>query len=63
MRWRQTKKEKKSERYSVIRKGFLFFPKTVHYQTRWLEYAEWEAEWWPATYGDSYGWHSTRWLN
>lgn len=26
------------------RSGFLFFPKTINYETRWLEWARWEQE-------------------
>lgn len=41
-----------------IRKGFLFFPKRIGDQIRWLEFAEWKREFM------SWGfWNDTQWLN
>ena len=28
-----------------VRKGFLFFPRIIEHEMRWLEYAEWVEEW------------------
>ena len=28
-----------------FRRGFLLFPKSSQFSTRWLEWAEWEEEW------------------
>lgn len=45
--------------YGTIKnvKGFLFFPKSIGREFRWLEYTEWEMKF-------SYLlWYDTKWLN
>ncbi len=47
------------------RSGFLYFPKTIDYQTRWLERASWD-EIYTITCSDEYtvhaGWEGFFWL-
>jgi hypothetical protein len=50
MRW----KTKDSIR---IQTGFLFLPKTINYQTRWLEFARWEEVL------EENEWHIVKWIN
>jgi hypothetical protein len=42
-----------------IREGFLFFPKRIREDVRWLEYARWEERF----YGAYLGWDGTRWID
>lgn len=45
-----------------IRTGFLWFPKTLEFQTRWLEVASWEEEYnW--VYDGGFYWEPLRWVN
>lgn len=45
-----------------IKKGFLFFPKEINNEMRWLEWAKWEEE-----YKDGWDmggyWSAVRWIN
>jgi hypothetical protein len=41
-----------------IKKGFLFFPKVINNETRWLEFAEWEQK-----YVVDNAWISTKWID
>jgi hypothetical protein len=48
------------------REGFLFLPKRIGLETRWLEKASWEEEYYKnyTECGYRYGtWEPTRWLN
>jgi hypothetical protein len=40
-----------------IRKEFLWIPKTINDKTRWLEYAEWEEQFYKGY------WFEMEWLN
>jgi hypothetical protein len=43
-------------------KGFLFFPKTINGETRWLEFSKWKKEY-PIEDYDYATWESTKWLD
>jgi len=72
MRWKYIKKEKKypKEFEKRIRRIFLFFPKTIENETRWLEFSVIEESFY---YGKSYidpidsyvngWWNPIRWCN
>jgi len=50
------------------RKGFLWFPKRISNETRWLEVAAWEEEvvHWVSAFTDErlyWTWRATRWLD
>ena len=46
-----------------IHYGFLFFPKTIHGETRWLEKAIWSQEgFYGAVSGNKY-WLDTNWID
>lgn len=44
-----------------INKGFLFWPKTINYETRWLEYAYWEQK--VYYYQGGWDYEGTQWLS
>lgn len=56
MRWKQEEKDNSFR----IRSGFLFFPKTINAETRWLEFAKWK-ETAAGSMFDS-GWNEKCWL-
>lgn len=74
MRWgsRKLKVVKTGDR--VTKKSFLFFPKTINNQTRWLEFATYEQEFrkggtenkvdggWGSRWESSH-WKDIRWVN
>lgn len=42
--------------------GFLFFPKRILNETRWLEFAKWKEEYWLyVSSPNKYKWVGTRW--
>jgi len=41
-----------------VRKGFLFFPKSIYGEMRWLEMAEWQEQ-----VCSGFKWVATDWLN
>ena len=44
-----------------VRSGFLFFPKIINGEERWLEWARWEEEW--QFWGYDAGWVPIAWLS
>ena len=62
MRWRKKVLEEGETR---VKRGFLFFPKTINNETRWLEYATWREH----TIGQSDGcgswfiWGELEWVD
>jgi hypothetical protein len=56
MRWTDTPLDLKR-----IKSGFLFFPKWIKGETRWLEYARWEQEYKPHYGGPE--WENIRWID
>lgn len=44
-----------------VRKGFLWFPRTIGRETRWLEKAVWEEHFWTTPDHDRV-WLNVRWL-
>lgn len=44
MRWKDKVKKVIEPRTTRIRTGFLFFPKRIEKETRWLEFAIWTEE-------------------
>ena len=57
MRWKTPRKHVGMTR--VVHR-FLFFPKTFHEDTRWLEMAYWQQEWRGPGKGRS-GWRDVQW--
>jgi hypothetical protein len=62
MRWQQ-KKWKEGDTWYYNRKVFLFFPKTIGEETRWLEWAEWQEVWAETKSIDPIEWQPIKWLN
>lgn len=56
MRWWQPK-----DGALRVRRGFLWFPKTIKHVTRWWEYAEWEQEF--NDVGEGSPWWDVRWVD
>lgn len=59
MRWKE--KEKPGLGHFRARWGFLFFPKNIAGEVRWLEFARWEERFTRGKLYDS--WWEIRWLN
>ena len=49
--------------YYRKRKKFLFFPKTIDNEKRWLEVAEWEEYWHNNTSWEYMRWIPTKWID
>lgn len=50
----------------IIRKKFLFFPKTIKNETRWLEFAEWKKIFvcYPSNHWENPAyWSAIEWIN
>jgi hypothetical protein len=67
MRWKKKPEPKIGDRR--IRARFLFWPKTILGETRWLEWAKWEEEyatrleyWYGFTYQEPY-WIENFWMD
>lgn len=43
------------------RRGFLFFPKLIHTEWRWLEWSSWWEQYLPATYQAGH-WKAVQWI-
>ena len=41
--------------------GFLLFPKTIRYETRWLEWATWQEKYYQGA--NHQGWMEERWID
>jgi hypothetical protein len=59
MRWTR---KKHMDRDTRTKKGFLVFPKRIAEDTRWLEYAVWEEEYFFSPYAGGF-WDVKRWMN
>lgn len=44
------------------RTGFLYLPKTIGLETRWLEFASWREEYFPTGYVGDSAWYPFEWL-
>jgi hypothetical protein len=60
MRWTDPK-----EGDTRVRSGFLFFPKTINGEERWLEWARWEERYevWTEMWAVDSGWVPIAWLS
>ena len=56
MRWPEKRSPKDGDRRH--RRGFLFWPKCIAHEWRWLEWAEWTEEYW---HRSMFGWHAVAW--
>ena len=62
MRWvRKNKKQYHGD--TRIRSGFLFFPRTINNETRWLEQASWSEMLIPSEMGGPLYWANLKWLD
>lgn len=67
MRWNEEPEYRPDNGTLRRRKRFLWFPKTIDGQTRWLETAEWQEYSYrmtdPTSASDWISWIPNRWLN
>ena len=62
MRWKKYKEDKTDYNKPRTRKGFLFFPKCLNSEWRWLETACWTQRWFQPQQGQS-RWEDESWVN
>jgi|APSaa5957512622_1039677.scaffolds.fasta_scaffold23328_5 hypothetical protein len=64
MRWRHTPPPPSVEGAKRTREGFLWLPRRIGDETRWMEPARWEQEVGKLYKGECWylGWVDTRWL-
>lgn len=62
MRWVR-KNKKRYHGDTRIKSGFLFFPKTIHNETRWLEHATWTERFTSGSSWESCFWYGLEWLD
>lgn len=65
MRWKKKMKPKYVEGHKRTVTRFLWIPKTIGHETRWLETASWVEKFVDATYisdGTAY-WSEVRWIS
>lgn len=63
MRWRKTQKAYPVFRTTRVRCGFLWWPKTIRSETRWLEWTCWREEWSDCLLAPGVGvWEPTHWM-
>lgn len=58
MRWYHHNPESGDTR---VKSGFLFLPKCIEMETRWLETTCWMQQYLPATYAHDGGWVDFKW--
>lgn len=63
MRWQKKYKTYPKEYSTRIKRGFLFFPKIIDREYRWLEYTAWEQRRVQSIFGEGYVWMNESWVN